>query len=57
MISEFSVSDSERLVQNEVIKGDMIPKVDACVRTVVAERPHHRQQEAHAILLELPTDE
>ena len=54
------VSDFERLVQDGVIKGGMIPKVEACVRTEedVAEKVHIIDGwKMHAILLELLTYE
>lgn len=60
VISEFPVSDFERLVQDGVIKGGMIPKVEACVRVVQGgvERAHIIDgRKPHAILLELLTDE
>jgi acetylglutamate kinase len=60
VISEFPVSDFERLVQDGVIKGGMIPKVEACVRTVESgvEKAHIIDgRKPHAILLELLTDE
>jgi len=60
MISEFTVSDFERLVEDDVIKGCVIPKVEACVRTVEGgvEKAHIIDgRKPHAILLELLTDE
>lgn len=60
VISEFPASDFERLVQDGVIKGGMIPKVEACVRTVEGgvEKAHIIDgRKPHAILLELLTDE
>jgi acetylglutamate kinase len=60
VISEFPASDFERLVQDGVIKGGMIPKVEACVRVVQGgvEKAHIIDgRKHHAILLELLTDE
>ena len=34
VISEFPASDFDRLVAEGIIKGGMIPKVEACVRVV-----------------------
>jgi len=60
VISEFPASDFERLVQSGVIKGGMIPKVEACVRVVHGgvEKAHIIDgRKSHAILLELLTNE
>ncbi len=60
MISGFPVSDFDRLVEDGIIKGGMIPKVEACVRTVEGgvEKAHIIDgRKPHAILLELLTDE
>lgn len=60
VISEFPVSDFERLVQEGIIKGGMIPKVEACVRVVQGgvEKAHIIDgRKHHAILLELLTNE
>ena len=60
VISEFPVSDFDRLVQDGVIKGGMIPKVEACVRVVEGgvEKAHIIDgRKHHAILLELLTHE
>ncbi|MFB3763737.1 MAG: acetylglutamate kinase [Methanotrichaceae archaeon] len=60
VISEFHISDFERLVQSGVIKGGMIPKVEACVRVVQGgvEKAHIIDgRKSHAILLELLTNE
>jgi acetylglutamate kinase len=60
VISEFPASDFERLVQDGVIKGGMIPKVEACVRVVQGgvDKAHIIDgRKHHAILLELLTDE
>lgn len=60
VISEFPVSDFERLVQEGIIRGGMIPKVEACVRVVQGgvEKAHIIDgRKHHAILLELLTDE
>lgn len=60
VISEFPASDFERLVQEGVIRGGMIPKVEACVRVVQGgvEKAHIIDgRRHHAILLELLTDE
>jgi acetylglutamate kinase len=60
VISEFPASDFDRLVQDGVIKGGMIPKVEACVRVVESgvEKAHIIDgRRSHAILLELLTDE
>jgi acetylglutamate kinase len=60
VISEFPASDFDRLVQDGVIKGGMIPKVEACVRVVEGgvERAHIIDgRKHHAILLELLTHE
>ena len=55
-----SIFDFERLVQNGIIKSDVIHKVEACVRTVegVVEKTHIIDgRKPHAILLVLLTDE
>ena len=60
VISEFPASDFERLVQEGIIKGGMIPKVEACVRVVQGgvEKAHIIDgRKHHAILLELLTNE
>ncbi len=60
VISEFPASDFERLVQEGIIKGGMIPKVEACVRVVTGgvDKAHIIDgRKHHAILLELLTDE
>ena len=60
VISEFPASDFDRLVQDGVIKGGMIPKVEACVRVVEGgvEKAHIIDgRKHHAILLELLTHE
>ena len=60
VISEFPASDFERLVQEGIIKGGMIPKVEACVRVVKGgvDKAHIIDgRKHHAILLELLTDE
>lgn len=60
VISEFPASEFDRLVQDGIIKGGMIPKVEACVRVVQGgvEKAHIIDgRKSHAILLELLTDE
>jgi acetylglutamate kinase len=60
VISEFPASDFQRLVQDGVIKGGMIPKVEACVRVVQGgvDKAHIIDgRKHHAILLELLTNE
>jgi acetylglutamate kinase len=60
VISEFPASDFDRLVSEGIIKGGMIPKVEACVRVVRdgVEKAHIIDgRKHHAILLELLTDE
>ena len=60
VISEFPASDFDRLVANGVIKGGMIPKVEACVSVVRSgvEKAHIIDgRKHHAILLELLTHE
>jgi acetylglutamate kinase len=60
VISEFPASDFQRLVQEGVIKGGMIPKVEACVRVVQSgvDKAHIIDgRKHHAILLELLTHE
>jgi acetylglutamate kinase len=60
VISEFPASDFDRLVQEGIIKGGMIPKVEACVRVVRGgvDKAHIIDgRKHHAILLELLTDE
>ncbi len=60
VISEFPASDFQRLVQDGVIKGGMIPKVEACVRVVEGgvDKAHIIDgRKHHAILLELLTHE
>jgi len=60
VISEFPASDFDRLVAEGIIKGGMIPKVEACVRVVRegVEKAHIIDgRKHHAILLELLTHE
>ncbi|MCJ7445799.1 MAG: acetylglutamate kinase [Methanotrichaceae archaeon] len=60
VISEFKASDFDRLVDEGIIKGGMIPKVEACVQVVKkgVEKAHIIDgRRPHAILLELLTDE
>ncbi len=60
VISEFPASDFQRLVQEGVIRGGMIPKVEACVRVVQGgvDKAHIIDgRKHHAILLELLTHE
>jgi len=60
LFSEFPASDFDRLVANGVIKGGMIPKVEACVAVVRGgvEKAHIIDgRKHHAILLELLTTE
>ncbi len=60
VISEFPASDFDRLVGEGIIKGGMIPKVEACVRVVQGgvEKAHIIDgRKHHAILLELLTQE
>ncbi|NMB85200.1 MAG: acetylglutamate kinase [Methanothrix sp.] len=60
VISEFLASDFNRMVQEGVIKGGMIPKVEACVRVVQGgvDRAHIIDgRKHHAVLLELLTTE
>jgi acetylglutamate kinase len=60
VISEFPASDFDRLVAEGVIKGGMIPKVEACVAVVRSgvEKAHIIDgRKHHAILLELLTTE
>jgi acetylglutamate kinase len=60
VISEFPASDFDRLVQEGIIKGGMIPKVEACVRVVEGgvDKAHIIDgRKHHAILLELLTHE
>jgi acetylglutamate kinase len=60
VISEFPASDFDRLVQEGIIKGGMIPKVEACVRVVQGgvDKAHIIDgRKHHAVLLELLTDE
>ena len=60
VISEFPASDFDRLVAAGVIKGGMIPKVEACVSVVRGgvEKAHIIDgRKHHAILLELLTHE
>ncbi len=59
VISRFPASDFYRMVEDGVIKGGMIPKVEACVEAVVGgvEKAHIIDgRTPHAILLELFTD-
>jgi acetylglutamate kinase len=59
VISRFPVAEFESLVEDGVIKGGMIPKVEACVRAVEGgvEKAHIIDgRRPHAILLELLTD-
>lgn len=59
VISRFSAMDFRRLVEDGVIKGGMIPKVEACVRAVEGgvEKAHIIDgRYPHAIILELLTD-
>jgi acetylglutamate kinase len=60
VISEFQASDFDRLVEEGIIKGGMIPKVEACVRVVQGgvDKAHIIDgRKHHAILLELLTTE
>ena len=60
VISEFPASDFNRLVSEGIIKGGMIPKVEACVAVVRdgVEKAHIIDgRKHHAILLELLTTE
>ncbi len=60
VISEFQASDFDRLVEEGIIKGGMIPKVEACVRVVQGgvDKAHIIDgRKHHAILLELFTTE
>ena len=60
VISEFQASDFDRLVAEGIIKGGMIPKVEACVRVVEGgvDKAHIIDgRKHHAILLELLTTE
>ena len=60
VISEFQASDFDRLVGEGIIKGGMIPKVEACVRVVQGgvDKAHIIDgRKHHAILLELLTTE
>jgi len=60
VISEFPASDFSRLVAEGIIKGGMIPKVEACVSVVQGgvEKAHIIDgRKHHAILLELLTTE
>ena len=60
VISKFPASDFQRLVNEGIINGGMIPKVEACVRVVKegVEKAHIIDgRRPHAILLELLTDE
>lgn len=59
VISQFPAADFDRLVDDGVINGGMIPKVEACVRAVKGgvENAHIIDGRVpHAILLELLTD-
>ncbi|MGD9910962.1 acetylglutamate kinase [Methanothrix sp.] len=59
VISQFSPSEFQRLVERGIIKGGMIPKVEACVRAVErgVEKAHIIDGRIpHAIILELLTD-
>ncbi len=59
VVSSFKISDFERMVEDEIITGGMIPKVEACVTAVEGglQNAHIIDgRKAHAILLELFTD-
>jgi acetylglutamate kinase len=59
VISSFHISDFQRMVDEGVISGGMIPKVEACVRAVeggVQSAHIIDGRKPHAILLELFTD-
>jgi len=59
VISSFKISDFGRMVDDEIITGGMIPKVEACVKAVEGglQNAHIIDgRKAHAILLELFTD-
>ncbi len=59
VISQFTPSEFHRLVEAGIIKGGMIPKVEACVQAVErgVERAHIIDGRIpHAIILELLTD-
>ena len=60
LLSEFPASDFDRLVAEDVIRGGMIPKVEACVAVARSgvEKAHIIDgRKHHAILLELLTHE
>jgi acetylglutamate kinase len=59
VISSFKISDFRRMVDEKVITGGMIPKVEACVRAVeggVQSAHIVDGRRPHALLLELFTD-
>lgn len=60
LISELSVSEAGRLVEEGVVEKGMIPKVEACVRAIRGgvERAHIIDGKVpHALLMEIFTDE
>lgn len=59
LISELSISDARNLIQEGVVAGGMIPKVECCVRSLAqGVRAAHiiDGREPHALLLEILTD-
>ena len=59
LISKLTVSEAKELIEKETIRGGMIPKMEACLRSVEkgVNRAHIiNGRTSHALLLELLTE-
>lgn len=59
MISHLTIEETQKLIDEHVIKGGMLPKVEACIKALKAgvERAHIlKGTEPHALLLEILTE-
>lgn len=59
LISTLKVEDTEKLIKNKVIKGGMIPKVKACIKSLesgVSKTHIIDSRISHSLLLEIFTD-
>ncbi|MDI6655050.1 MAG: acetylglutamate kinase, partial [Candidatus Hydrothermarchaeota archaeon] len=60
IIRELKISQANKLLKKEILKGSMIPKIKACAKAIESgvEKAHIIDGRVkHAILLELFTDE